>query len=197
MIDDFADSYALGRDAGAVHRVQPAGQVPRPAGDRARPRRRRAGHRPLCRIAPPGRRIARAGLRRRCRARPELFPVRHHARAARLPALSAGRHDQGRGARAGARASASSRRQARQPGHLLRAARAAIPTSSTGCGRTRWSPARSSIIDGRVLGRHQGIIHYTVGQRRGLGIAVRRAALRGAARRRPAAASWSARARRC
>jgi len=26
-------------------------------------------------------------------------------------------------------------------------------------------------IDGRVLGRHEGIIHYTVGQRRGLGIA--------------------------
>jgi len=27
-------------------------------------------------------------------------------------------------------------------------------------------------IDGRVLGRHHGIIHYTVGQRRGIGIAV-------------------------
>ncbi|MEW5421005.1 tRNA 2-thiouridine(34) synthase MnmA [Amorphus sp. 3PC139-8] len=27
-------------------------------------------------------------------------------------------------------------------------------------------------IDGRVLGRHDGIIHYTVGQRRGLGLAV-------------------------
>ena len=26
-------------------------------------------------------------------------------------------------------------------------------------------------LDGRVLGRHEGIIHYTVGQRRGLGIA--------------------------
>ncbi len=26
-------------------------------------------------------------------------------------------------------------------------------------------------VDGRVLGRHQGIIHYTVGQRRGLGVA--------------------------
>jgi tRNA-specific 2-thiouridylase len=25
-------------------------------------------------------------------------------------------------------------------------------------------------VDGRVLGRHKGIIHYTVGQRRGLGI---------------------------
>ena len=27
-------------------------------------------------------------------------------------------------------------------------------------------------LDGRVLGRHQGIIHYTVGQRRGIGVAV-------------------------
>ena len=27
-------------------------------------------------------------------------------------------------------------------------------------------------IDGRVLGHHQGIIHYTVGQRRGIGVAV-------------------------
>ena len=25
-------------------------------------------------------------------------------------------------------------------------------------------------VDGRVLGRHEGIIHYTVGQRRGLGL---------------------------
>jgi tRNA-specific 2-thiouridylase len=26
-------------------------------------------------------------------------------------------------------------------------------------------------LDGRVLGRHEGVVHYTVGQRRGLGIA--------------------------
>src|SRR3546814_12151276 len=25
-------------------------------------------------------------------------------------------------------------------------------------------------LDGRVLGRHEGIIHYTIGQRRGLGV---------------------------
>ncbi|MBW2515666.1 MAG: tRNA 2-thiouridine(34) synthase MnmA, partial [Deltaproteobacteria bacterium] len=29
--------------------------------------------------------------------------------------------------------------------------------------------------DGRVLGKHRGIIHYTIGQRRGLGIASRHA----------------------
>ncbi len=27
-------------------------------------------------------------------------------------------------------------------------------------------------IDGRVLGRHEGIIHYTIGQRRGIGVAI-------------------------
>jgi tRNA-specific 2-thiouridylase len=27
-------------------------------------------------------------------------------------------------------------------------------------------------IDGRVLGRHNGVIHYTIGQRRGIGVAV-------------------------
>ncbi|MGY4327016.1 tRNA (5-methylaminomethyl-2-thiouridylate)-methyltransferase [Bradyrhizobium sp. LB7.2] len=48
-------------------------------------------------------------------------------------------------------------------------------------------------LDGRVLGRHNGIANFTIGQRRGLGIAARRAAVRGAAggrqpprRRRPA-----------
>lgn len=33
------------------------------------------------------------------------------------------------------------------------------------------SPGTIEHIDGRVLGEHKGIIHYTVGQRRGLGIA--------------------------
>ena len=48
-------------------------------------------------------------------------------------------------------------------------------------------------LDGRVLGRHDGIIHFTVGQRRGLGIAagaplyvVRLDAERAARRGRPA-----------
>ena len=34
------------------------------------------------------------------------------------------------------------------------------------------TPGEIVHVDGRVLGRHQGIMHYTVGQRRGLGIAV-------------------------
>ena len=40
-----------GRDAGAVRRVQPVDQVPRPAVDRARARREGAGDRPLRRLA--------------------------------------------------------------------------------------------------------------------------------------------------
>ena len=50
--------------------------------------------------------------------------------------------------------------------------------------------------DGTVLGGHSGIIHFTVGQRRGLGVADRRAALRACGSTPSAAASWSARARR-
>ena len=90
----FCRQLRARRNAGAVHRVQPLGQVSRSAVDRARARRAGARDRPLCRLAPPCRRIARAGVRRRCRSRPELFPVRDHARATRLPALSARRHDQ-------------------------------------------------------------------------------------------------------
>ena len=98
----FRRQLCFGRDAGALHRVQPLDQVSRPAQDRARARRRRARHRALCRLAPPGRRLARAALRRRRRSRPELFPVRDHARAARLSALSVGRHDQAADPRTGA-----------------------------------------------------------------------------------------------
>src|SRR3546814_2599705 len=36
------------RDADPLRELQPDGQVPRPAGDRARPRRRLPGDRPLC-----------------------------------------------------------------------------------------------------------------------------------------------------
>ena len=49
-------------------------------------------------------------------------------------------------------------------------------------------------VDGRVLGRHSGIINYTIGQRRGLGIPVRRLSMSCASMRRPSK-WWSARAR--
>ena len=133
----FRRQLRLGRNAGALHRVQPLDQVPRPAQDRARARRVGACHRPLCRLAPSRRRIARAGLRGRCRSRPELFPVRDHARAARLSALSARRHDQAAGARTGAALSASKSPTSRTARTSASCRAAAIPTSSAGCGRTR------------------------------------------------------------
>ena len=40
-----------------------------------------------------------------------------------------------------------------------------------GCGRKRVSPGDIVDMAGRVLGRHRGIAHFTVGQRKGLGIA--------------------------
>jgi len=36
---------------------------------------------------------------------------------------------------------------------------------------TAASPGQIVHLDGRVLGRHEGILHYTIGQRRGIGIA--------------------------
>ena len=69
---------------------------------------------------------ARAGTaqRRRSGARPVLFPVFHHAGAARLPALSAGASALETGnARVGGEIRPASGRQARQSGHLLRAGR--------------------------------------------------------------------------
>ena len=57
-------------------------------------------------------------------ARPELFPVLHHGRAAGLPALSAGPSgQQGRNAGAGGEIRSAGGGQARQSGHLFRAER--------------------------------------------------------------------------
>src|SRR3546814_5594799 len=85
------------RDADPLRELQPDGQVPRPAGDRARPRRRLPGDRPLCseEAGSCGGRAAPCG---RSAPRSELLPLRHHARPARLPALSARWHGEGRGA---------------------------------------------------------------------------------------------------
>ena len=63
-----------------------------------------------------------------------------------------------------------------------------VPRAPRALGATR--RARSSTGAGRVLGRHRGHRHYTVGQRRGLGVAARRAALRARQGRR-ARTAWS------
>ena len=130
-----------------------------------------AGDRPLRRLARAARGRPRALPGARGRARPELFPVRHHARAARNFALSARRTSQGRDARTRAPIRAGGRRQARQPGHLLRAHRALCGRDRAARSRARRKPASIVDLDGRVLGAHSGIIHFTIGQRRGLGVA--------------------------
>ena len=134
-------------------------------------------------------------LRRGCRSRPELFPVCDHARAARLRALSARRHDQARGARAGAplRPQVADKHDSQDI--------CFVPTGryTDMISRLRPNaiePGEIVDLDGHVLGTHQGITHFTVGQRSGLGIALgRRFMWCGSTR--PRAASWSVRARRC
>ena len=56
---------------------------------------------------------------------------------------------------------------------------AITPASSRSCARRRGA-GRDRRRRGRVLGRHAGVIHFTVGQRKGLGFRARRAALRAA-----------------
>ncbi len=102
VIDNFADSYASGETPVPCIECNRSIKFRDLLDDRARTRRLGARDRTLCRLAPHRRRIARAGLRRRRRSRPELFPVRDHARATRLSALSARRHDQAADARTGA-----------------------------------------------------------------------------------------------
>ena len=141
---------------------------------------------------------ARAGAapRRRPGARPELFPVRHHPRAARLPALPARRaRVQGRDPGAGGALRAAGGRQARQPGHLLRAERLLCRGDREAAARRRRAGRdRASRRPG--AGTARGVIRYTVGQRRGPRHRRRRAALRGAARRRTRGGWSSGRARR-
>ncbi len=123
VIERFADSYAAGETPVPCIECNRSIKFDHLLGDRAAARRARAGHRPLRRFARARRRLARAALRQGCRPRPELFPVCDDGRAARRRPLSARRHDQGRDARACAALRPVRRRQARQPGHLLRADR--------------------------------------------------------------------------
>ena len=153
------------------------------------------GHYVASRALPGG--APRALSRPRGRARPELFPVRHHACAARLPTLPARRRTKAETRELARRFGLAGRRQARQPGHLLRAERTLCRRDRAAAAgrrragrdrRPRWA-RRSAAID--------GIMHFTVGQRRGLGIAAGDAALRDPARRSCPVASSSARAKRC
>ena len=106
---------------------------------------------------------------------PDLLPVRPDAGAARAHAVPAGRADQAGGARTGAVDGPGGRGQGRQPGDLLRSQRRLcgvherVPEGDRRCRREQ---TRGEIVtaDGRRLGEHDGVHHFTVGQRRGLGI---------------------------
>ncbi len=129
VIDRFAESYVGGRDAGALHRLQPVDQVPRSARHRARARRAGAGDRPLCRqpraCADGGRALYRAREEERDQSYFLFATTREQLDVLRFPL---GDLTKARDARARAPVRPRGRRQARQPGHLLRADRAAIPT---------------------------------------------------------------------
>ena len=113
-----------------------------------------------------------------------------------LSALSARRHDQAAGARTGAALRPRGRRQAGQPGHLLRADRALHRHHRPAEARTRSSPATSSISTAASsAGIRASFISPSASARASASPPARRSMSSGSMR--PAAASWSARARRC
>ena len=125
-------------------------------------------HRPLCAHRPCGERyILQKGSRRD--EGPELCALCHDAAGACTHVLPAGGHAQERDARHRRGAGLWQRAQKGQPGHLL------CPDGDYAAAIGRLTgeksvPGAFVSTDGRVLGEHKGIIHYTVGQRRGLGI---------------------------
>ena len=112
-----------------------------------------------------------AAPRGRPGARPVLLPVLDDAGTARLPALPARRPgDEGRDPRARRAATAC-----RSPTSPTARTSASSRTATTPRVIEKLRPGAAEPgeivhVDGRVLGRHAGVIHYTVGQRRGLGI---------------------------
>ena len=158
------------RDAGALHPLQRAGEVPRPAGDGARPRGRLHGDRalrPALRRAARGRSCTAPPIRRATRATSSSPPRREQLGYLRFPL-------------GGLASKAETRALAARYGLPV----ADKPDSQDICFVPNGSyaavieklrpgaaePGEIVHLDGRVLGRHDGVIRYTVGQRRGLGI---------------------------
>ena len=159
------------RDADPLRRLQPAHEVRRPVRGRRRSRRRRAGDRPLCRQ--PRR-------RRRAAARSTAPPIPTATRAISCSPPRAS-NCAGCASRSGGLPKPEVRALAREFG--LGVADKAdsqdicfVPTGHYSEMIERLMPGAAEPgdivhVDGRVLGRHDGILHYTIGQRRGLGVA--------------------------
>ncbi len=171
VIEDFADSYRAARRPCPASAAIQTVKFARPAGRGPRPGRRGPGHRPLCRAAmerPAGAELHARPIRR---ADQSLFPVRHHARSSSTTCAS--RWALPKPASARRRANWAWRgRQAGQPGHLFRAGGPLHHGRSTACARMARSRATSCTWTAAVLGRHEGVTRYTIGQRRGLNVAV-------------------------
>ena len=162
----FREGYAAGTTPEPLRPLQPAGQVRHPARDRPRlrPRLRPLRHRPLR----PGRarRAARAvppeaGGRRG--QGPILFPL--PARPAQLAAVLFP---------LGELTKARVRAIAREAGLPVHDRKESQDFYGGDLGDIVGPGAGEGDIvdrDGRVLGRHRGVPHYTIGQRKGLGIA--------------------------
>ena len=171
VIPDFADSYAAGETPVPCIRCNQTVKFADLTALARGSRRGAPGDRPLC--APHRRpRRRRTASRRRPGARPELVPVRHHARAAWPHAVSARRHaGQAGGARRRPRVSACRSR----PSPTARTSASSPPAHYADIVlRLRPDAGEPGDIvaqDGRVLARHDGIARYTVGQRKRLGAA--------------------------
>ena len=125
VIDDFADKLYRTARRRCPASTATVDQVPRPAGHRARTRRRGAGHRPLCRFASAcRRRRARSTAPARRSATRAISCSPPRASSSSILRFPLGERGQAGDARARAPLRPRRRRQARQPGHLLRADRA-------------------------------------------------------------------------
>ncbi len=178
------------RNAGALRLLQPVHQVRRSFRHRPRPRRRRARDRTLHRLA------------RRRRRRPRALSRRKTLRAIR--AISCSRRRK-RSSRCCVFRSATGKSGGARTRRQFGLAVAEKPDSQDICfvpsGRytdvvERLRAGRDTAgeivhLDGRVLGRHAGVMHYTVGQRRGLGLS---AAQSGATASRCSWSAWTPRA---
>ena len=98
-----------------------------------------------------------------------------------LPRLSfpVGEYQKGEIRQMAARVGPARGRQARQPGNLLRPRPATTPASSANIRGAVDTAGEIVTTDGAVVGRHQGLEQFTIGQRKGLGIALWRTPLRG------------------